>query len=78
MQHGASVDYNILGASVAEMPLSEIATYLGCQLFAGYRGMYERVPACGCQTLMSFYTGLHLKFLKQALMMLYSNSSQRS
>lgn len=45
VQHGASVDYNILGASVAEMPLSEIATYLGCQLFAGYRGMYERVPA---------------------------------
>ncbi len=45
VQHGAGVDYNILGASVAEMPLSEIATYLGCQLFAGYQGMYGRVPA---------------------------------
>lgn len=45
VQHGAGVDYNILGASVAEMPLSEIATYLGCQLFENYRGMYQRVPA---------------------------------
>ena len=45
VQHGACVDYNILGASVAEMPLSEIATYFGCQLFASYRGMYQRVPA---------------------------------
>ncbi len=44
MQHGAGVDYNILGASVAEMPLSEIATYLGSRLFACYRDMYEKVP----------------------------------
>lgn len=45
LQHGASVDYNILGASVAEMPLSEIATYLGCELFAAYRGLSKKVPA---------------------------------
>lgn len=45
VQHGANVDYNILGASVAEMPLSEIATYLGCLLFDRYRDMYQKVPA---------------------------------
>jgi len=45
VQHGASVDYNILGASVAEMPLSEIATYLGCMLFENYRGIYKKVPS---------------------------------
>lgn len=44
MQHGAGVDYNILGASVAVMPLSEIATYLGSRLFECYREMYDRVP----------------------------------
>lgn len=44
LQHGASVDYNILGASVAEMPLSEIATYLGCELFESYHDMYTKVP----------------------------------
>ncbi|MCX4267603.1 MAG: hypothetical protein OSJ62_02905 [Lachnospiraceae bacterium] len=44
LQHGANVDYNILGASVAEMPLSEIATYLGYQLFEAYSDLYEKVP----------------------------------
>ncbi len=44
VQHGANVDYNILGASVAEMPLSEIATYLGCLLFESYQPMYQKVP----------------------------------
>ena len=44
LQHGANVDYNILGASVAEMPLSEIATYLGFQLFKSYSDLYEKVP----------------------------------
>lgn len=43
-QHGAGVDYNILGASVAEMPLTEIATYLGAQLFESYKDIYARVP----------------------------------
>lgn len=44
LQHGANVDYNILGASVAEMPLSEIATYLGYRLFEAYSDLYERMP----------------------------------
>ncbi|MDE7334458.1 MAG: tubulin-like doman-containing protein [Lachnospiraceae bacterium] len=44
LQHGASVDYNILGASVAEMPLSEIATYLGAKLFERYSDIYDRMP----------------------------------
>ncbi|MDE7313263.1 MAG: tubulin-like doman-containing protein [Eubacterium sp.] len=45
VQHGAALDYNILGASVAEMPLTEIATYLGCELFEGYRELFGKVPA---------------------------------
>lgn len=44
LQHGANIDYNILGASVAEMPLSEIATYLGSQLFQSYADMRDRMP----------------------------------
>lgn len=44
LQHGANVEYNILGAAVAEMPLSEIATYLGSQLFERYADMYDRTP----------------------------------
>lgn len=44
LQHGATVDYNILGASIAEMPLSEIATYLGAKLFENFRDIYDRVP----------------------------------
>lgn len=45
VQHGANLDYNILGASVAEMPLTEIATYLGCELFEGYQELFLKVPA---------------------------------
>ena len=44
LQHGANVNYNILGAAVAEMPLSEIATYLGAKLFENFRPMYDKVP----------------------------------
>lgn len=44
LQHGAGVDYNILGASIAEMPLSEIATYLGAKLFEKFRDIYDGVP----------------------------------
>ena len=44
LQHGANVDYNILGASIAEMPLSEIATYLGAKLFENFRPMYDKTP----------------------------------
>lgn len=45
LQHGANVEYNILGASVAVMPLSEIATYLGFKLFESYADMFNRVPS---------------------------------
>ena len=31
--HGASFEYNIIGAANAEMPLSDITTYLGAKLF---------------------------------------------
>ncbi len=44
MHSGAGLDYNILGASVAEMPLSEIATYLGAKLFEEYSDIFERIP----------------------------------
>ena len=44
LQHGANVEYNMLGASVAEMPLSEIATYLGFKLFESYKDMFGRMP----------------------------------
>ena len=44
LQHGANIDYNILGASIAEMPLSEIATYLGAKLFENFRPIYDKVP----------------------------------
>lgn len=44
LQHGATVDYNVLGASVAVMPLSEIATYLGSKLFGAYEPIYHRTP----------------------------------
>lgn len=44
VQHGANVDYNILGASVAEMPLSEIATYLGCLLFEKFDKLFQKAP----------------------------------
>lgn len=43
-QHGAGVEYNILGASIATMPLSEIATYLGSRLFDNFKDMYDREP----------------------------------
>mgnify|MGYP002587880185 CR=1 FL=1 len=44
LQNGANVGYNILGASIAEMPLSEIATYLGAKLFENFRPMYDKTP----------------------------------
>ncbi len=47
LQHGAGVNYNILGASVAEMPFTEIATYLGARLFREYSSIYDRVPTEG-------------------------------
>lgn len=43
--HGASIDYNVIGASNAEMPLSEIATYLGSKLFEQFDFMYDKTPS---------------------------------
>lgn len=43
-RHGASVDYNIIGASDATMPLSDITTYLGTKLFEAFSYMYNQVP----------------------------------
>lgn len=43
--HGALIDYNIIGAANAEMPLSDIATYLGAKLFERFDFMYDQVPA---------------------------------
>lgn len=42
--HGASVDYNIIGASDATMPLSDITTYLGTKLFDVFSHMWNNVP----------------------------------
>ena len=42
--HGASIDYNIIGAANAEMPLSEISTYLGAKLFERFAFMYDQTP----------------------------------
>lgn len=42
--HGASVDYNIIGASDATMPLSDITTYLGTKLFDVFSHMWTNVP----------------------------------
>ena len=42
--HGASIDYNIIGAANAEMPLSEIATYLGAKLFERFDSMFDAAP----------------------------------
>ena len=44
-KHGASVDYNIIGASDATMPLADIATYLGSKLFDIFSYMFDRVPS---------------------------------
>lgn len=42
--HGSSIDYNIIGASNAEMPLSQISTYLGSKLFEKFSSMYSQTP----------------------------------
>lgn len=43
--HGASVDYNIIGASDATMPLSDITTYLGTKLFEKFSLMWNQSPS---------------------------------
>lgn len=42
--HGASLDYNIIGASDATMPMSDITTYLGTGLFDRFFSMWDKVP----------------------------------
>ena len=44
LQHGASVDYNIFGMAIAEMPFAELDTYLGAKLFEAFCPMYDKVP----------------------------------
>jgi len=42
--HGASFEYNIIGAANAEMPLSDITTYLGSKLFEMFGDIFDRTP----------------------------------
>lgn len=42
--HGASFEYNIIGAANAEMPLSDITTYLGAKLFERFGDITDRTP----------------------------------
>ncbi len=42
---GGVYNYNIIGVAIAEMPLSEIATYLGTKLFEEYRDIYDKAPS---------------------------------
>lgn len=42
--HGASFEYNIIGAANAEMPLTDIATYLGSKLFDRFDAIFDRTP----------------------------------
>ena len=44
LQHGANVNYNIFGVAIAEIPYTEINTYLGARLFEYIRPMYNEVP----------------------------------
>lgn len=44
LNNGAEIPYNTLGASVAEIPLVEIATYVGSKLFEKYDLIFERNP----------------------------------
>lgn len=57
---GTEIHYNLLGASVAEMPLSEIATYLGVKLFENIEGIYKKVPTK--QERDGFVTMLRLQY----------------
>ena len=43
--HGASFEYNIIGAANAEMPLSDITTYLGAKLFERFGDISDHVPS---------------------------------
>ncbi len=58
--HGASFDYNIIGAANAEMPLSDITTYLGSKLFERFGDLSDRTPAE--KDLMNFVSTNQLSF----------------
>ena len=55
---GGSYDYNILGAANAEMPLSQISTYLASKLFEKFQGMYTNLPTEGDLNAFVTNTGL--------------------
>ena len=44
LSHGGIADYNVVGIVSAEIPMSEIATYLGYKLFESYSDLYDRMP----------------------------------
>lgn len=44
LRHGANVEYNLLGGAVAEIPLTEVATYLGAKLFEAYGDYSKNEP----------------------------------
>ena len=58
--HGASFEYNIIGAANAEMPLSDIATYLGAKLFERFGDISDHVPTE--KDLMAFVSANQLTF----------------
>ncbi len=58
--HGASFEYNIIGAANAEMPLSDIATYLGAKLFERFGNISDHVPTE--KDLMAFVSANQLTF----------------
>lgn len=58
--HGASFEYNIIGAANAEMPLSDITTYLGAKLFERFGDITDRTPTE--KDLMNFVGSNQLTF----------------
>lgn len=58
--HGASFDYNIIGAANAEVPLSDITTYLGAKLFERFGDLSDRTPTE--KDLMNFVATNQLSF----------------
>lgn len=58
--HGASFEYNIIGAANAEMPLTDIATYLGSKLFERFDDIFDRTPTE--KDLLTFVGGNQMTF----------------
>lgn len=65
--YGASFEYNIVGAANAEMPLSDISTYLASKLFGRFDTVFDRTPTE--KDLTGFVAGTQMTFeqLLQAL-----------